>query len=253
MPEPQSFPGATKDTSPLTEATQRLVRTVDAMDAGAWRAPSLLPGWSRAHVVAHLTLNAEALAGVLDGAGRGEPVAMYASPEQRDTDIDELAGVDVEELRARFLASTTTYADAATALPDDGWRGTFDRTPGLLPRPVAAVPAMRRSEVELHHVDLGLGATPADWPEDFATALVDTMVARRPTTTALLLEATDTGRTWELGDAPADATDGTRTTVRGTTADLGWWLSGRAPVAGTSGPTSGPVSDDGVLPRIEAL
>ena len=41
---------------------------LDALDVDGLGAPSLLPGWSRAHVVAHLVLNAEGLAGVLDAA-----------------------------------------------------------------------------------------------------------------------------------------------------------------------------------------
>ncbi|MDN4162163.1 maleylpyruvate isomerase family mycothiol-dependent enzyme [Nocardioides abyssi] len=248
MPEPEAFPHPTSDASPLEEATARLVRSVDAMDDDAWRAPSLLPGWSRAHVVAHLALNAEALADVVGLAARDEPAAMYASPEQRDADIDELAGAAVTDLRERFLASTTTYADAVASLPDDGWRGTFDRTPGLLPRPMVGIPTMRLREVELHHVDLGLGATPASWPEAFTVDLVEAMVGRRPTAAPLRLEATDRGGTWELGgDDPAGA--GRPTVVRGTTAGLGWWLSGRPAVPGTAGPTT----DDGDLPGIEGL
>ena len=52
----------------LDAGTRRLVRTVDALDDEQWPQPSLLPGWSRAHVVAHLLLNAEALAGALEAA-----------------------------------------------------------------------------------------------------------------------------------------------------------------------------------------
>src|SRR3954454_11768831 len=91
----------------LQEANQRLVRGVDALHGDDWAAPSLLPGWTRSHVVAHLTLNAEALAGALDGASRGEPVPMYASQEARDADIEELAGADAADLRERLLASVT--------------------------------------------------------------------------------------------------------------------------------------------------
>jgi maleylpyruvate isomerase len=50
----------------LPEATQRLVRTVDRLDDEALAAPSGLPGWTRGHVVAHLALNAEGMAAVLD-------------------------------------------------------------------------------------------------------------------------------------------------------------------------------------------
>src|SRR4051794_11287560 len=75
----------------LVDAAQRLVRTVDGLEDDDWSAPSLLPGWTRAHVVAHLALNAEALARALrgvvaDGSDDG-PRTMYDSDEQRQDDI----------------------------------------------------------------------------------------------------------------------------------------------------------------------
>src|SRR4051794_40232697 len=51
----------------LDSGTRRLVRCVDAIPDDQWIRPSLLPGWSRSHVVAHLTLNAEGLSGALEG------------------------------------------------------------------------------------------------------------------------------------------------------------------------------------------
>ena len=76
----------------LHESTQRLVRTVDSLPDAAFAEPSGLPDWTRAHVIAHLALNAEGLAGALTGLVQGEPTPMYSSPEARDADIAELAG-----------------------------------------------------------------------------------------------------------------------------------------------------------------
>ena len=70
----------------LPEATQRLVRTVDGLDDEALGAPSGLPDWTRGHVVAHLALNAEALAGVLEGVIEGRAdhhVRLRRGPRQR--------------------------------------------------------------------------------------------------------------------------------------------------------------------------
>lgn len=100
----------------ITDADRALVRTVDRLDEAAYAEPSLLPGWTRAHVVAHLALNAEGLAGVLHGAHIGEPQPMYASPEGRDSDIAELAASDCSELRERLLAGTATFSDALAAM-----------------------------------------------------------------------------------------------------------------------------------------
>ena len=75
----------------LDSGTRRLVRSVDAMTDDQWRQPSLLPGWTRAHVVAHLTLNAEGLSAALEGVHEGRQVPMYPSDEARDYDIAALA------------------------------------------------------------------------------------------------------------------------------------------------------------------
>src|SRR4051812_23685557 len=79
------------DLAGLDASAITLNRTVDALTADDLAAPSLLPGWTRGHVVAHLALNGQALARVLDAVGRGQPVAMYESDEQRDSEINEYA------------------------------------------------------------------------------------------------------------------------------------------------------------------
>ncbi|MFL6002926.1 MAG: maleylpyruvate isomerase N-terminal domain-containing protein, partial [Nocardioides sp.] len=129
-------PGERPDLDPqgafelLPEATQRLVRTVDGLEDRQLAEPSGLPGWTRAHVVAHLALNAEGLAAVLTGRIEGEPTTMYISEEARTSEIEELARADRAELRERFLAGTTLVADAVDRLPDEFWTETFERTPG---------------------------------------------------------------------------------------------------------------------------
>src|SRR5436189_1603175 len=95
------------DLSGLDASAAALTRAVDALGSDELAAPSLLPGWTRAHVVAHVALNGDALAGVLDAVLREEPVAMYESNEKRASDIDELAGAEQVELLDRLLAATT--------------------------------------------------------------------------------------------------------------------------------------------------
>lgn len=219
----------------LQEATQRLVRSVDALPDEAWTGPSLLPGWTRAHVLAHLTLNAEGLAGALRGIVAGEQVPMYASQEARDADIDELAATDPETLRTRFLASTTDFADAASSIPDERWDSTVERVPGGRSFPAAAAPGMRLGEVEIHHVDLAAGPTQADWTPEFAAIVLDNAVAREPG--SFRAHATDLDRTWDYGAGGP--------TVSGASRDLAWWLTGR-------GRGEGLTSDSGDLPEMAA-
>src|SRR4029450_1087324 len=93
----------------LHESTQRLVRTVDSLPDDAFGEASELPDWTRGHVVAHLTLNAEGLAGALPALVAGEPTPMYRSQDSRDEDIDKLAAAEPSELRDRLLGATTGF------------------------------------------------------------------------------------------------------------------------------------------------
>jgi maleylpyruvate isomerase len=204
----------------LAEADQRLVRTVDGLPAEDVAQPSLLPGWTRAHVLAHLALNGEALEAVLSAAARGESRPMYDSPETRDRDIEELAGAEVDELRERLLASTHCFSRAASAMPAEHWRRRFERTPGGPTFSVATVPLMRLREVEIHHADLGTDYSAADWPHAFVEVLVESMT-KRPYPQPFRVLARDLARTWDFGDGEPVAT------VTGDAAALAWWLTGR--------------------------
>lgn len=225
----------------LPDATHRLVRTVDGLDDDQLDGPSGLPGWSRAHVVAHLALNAEGLAGVLQGRVEGEPTTMYASDEARSADIDELAAADRGELRERFLASTTLVSEAVDRMPDEYWTETFERTPGGRVIRFAAIPGMRLREVEIHHVDLDAGFSPAGWSEAFSAHLIDAMVKRDASDESFRLLATDLARAWVIGDDPGES----GTTVSGRAGELAWWLTGRPPADSLT-------SSTGSLPPVKA-
>lgn len=229
-PQPGRNPGLE---GALHAATTRLVRSVDALADRAYAEPSLLPGWSRAHVVAHLALNAEALSRAVRGVLAAEEVAMYDSDESRDADIEDLAGSSPTELRSRLLGSTTVLAEALGALPCDALETEIPRTPDRAQVFVAGqVMAMRWHEVEIHHADLDAGYHRTDWPESFRCVLLGRHAERVPAT----LVATDLGRTWQAGPGTP--------TVSGTAADLGWWLTGRGDGEG--------LTTDGTLPRIGA-
>ena len=226
----------------LRTAGQRLVRSIDQLPDEAWAAPSLLPGWSRAHVVAHLTLNAEALAGCVEGALAGEQVAMYASAAARDQDIAELAGADVFDLRERLLASTTLANDALTQLAQVAEERpeildtAVERDPGGRSFVLAEVSEMRLREVEVHHADLDTGYGPDSWPGGFGGLLIDAMAARAVVMTHAVLAPDDDPRRWTLGSGGP--------VVSGPVNALAWWVSGRP-----AGPEL--TSDSGALPQVE--
>ena len=218
----------------LQEATRRLVRAVDGLDDDAYAEPSGLPGWTRGHVLAHLTLNAEGLAGALGGIVDVDRVPMYSSQEARDGDIDELAAARAPVIRDRLLGATTDLTDALDALPDDQWDTAIERVPGGRTFAARDVPQMRLQEVEIHHADLAAGYSRADWPDAFVVLLLDGL-SEKGGDVSLHARATDLARTWTFGARGP--------TVSGAGADLGWWLTGR-------GAGDGLTSDSGVLPQI---
>ena len=206
----------------LGDAVHRVTRTVDGFHGDDWREPSLLPGWSRAHVVAHLALNAEGLAAALRGVLAGEPAAMYDSDDRRDSDIHDLARAHHSEIRDRLLCGTTVLHDLFAAVPDDVWETRVDRTPGGRSMRTSSLPSMRLRELEIHHVDLGAGYTTRDWSAPFSILLVDAMTRRLAPPARLEVRPLDVDRTWIVGP---DAADGE--VVTGPVADIGWWLTGR--------------------------
>lgn len=133
-------------------------------------APSLLPGWSRRHVAAHLALNAEALGNLVSWARTGAERPMYPSAEVRNADIEAAHSRPADELRSWFEEASAGLTAAMGALTDAQWQ-TQVRTSRGVPIPATEIPWMRSCEVLIHAVDLGAGPTFADLPTDFLTAL----------------------------------------------------------------------------------
>lgn len=221
----------------LSEATRRLVRTADGLTDDQYAEPSRLPGWSRAHVLAHLALNAEGLAGALTGIVEGEPAPMYASQEARDGDIEELATREPAAIRSRLLGGCTDLTDAIAAVPEDQAGTTVERVPGGRTFTVADVPSMRLREVEIHHADLAAGYDRSAWSPQFAAHVLDGMRTRAGASGPFTARAVDLDREWEYGAGGP--------VVSGAAVDLAWWLTGR-------GTGEGLTSDGGALPQIGA-
>lgn len=222
----------------LPEATRRLIRAADAIPDDAYAAPSGVPDWTRGHVLAHLALNAEGLAGALRGIMDGRRVPVYASQDVRDSDIARLAAARPSVIRSRLLGATTDLTDALDAVPDDQWDTTIDRVPGGRTFTAGDVPRMRLGEVEVHHADLAVGYTRHDWPTAYVVLLLDQRSETGvPADTSFHARASDLDRTWRFGEGGP--------VVTGTAADLGWWLTGR-------GEGEGLTSDSGTVPQIGA-
>jgi maleylpyruvate isomerase len=152
----------------IDQATQRLLDTARIITEPDLRAPSLLPGWTRAHVLAHVARNADAMRNVLAGVRTGQDRPGYASAEAREAGIEQDAGRPARELTADLADSAMALRTVARQLPDEGWQVPVRMLDTGARFPAAELLIRRLVEVELHHGDLGAGYGPADWPAAFA-------------------------------------------------------------------------------------
>lgn len=208
----------------VDRATQRLLQTVAALDGdAAIAAPSRLPGWTRGHLLAHVSRNADGLTNLLTWARTGVVTPQYATPDQRERDIVAGAPRGHAEHLADVRASAQRFADAAGEMTAEAWVTILD-IPGA-PQPAARVVWRRLREVEVHHVDLAAGYSHSDWPLAFGHRLLHEVAAEfggRDDAPALVLCPGDSGHELVIGEragAPA---------VSGTACALAAWLIGRS-------------------------
>jgi maleylpyruvate isomerase len=172
---------------------------------------SLLPGWSRAHVVSHLARNADALCNLLTWARTGVETPMYRNREARAADIEAGTRRPPGQLRADAEQAAQRLADAMASLSQPAWDSEVRTATGRAV-PAREVVWMRVREVWVHAVDLDAGATFAAVPHDVAEALLDDALAsigRRPDVPAVTARCTESQRAWRLGDAAAEEVAGT--------------------------------------------
>lgn len=192
-----------------TEGLLDALRERPPTDAWA-RRPSLLPGWTRGHVLSHLARNAEAMVRTLSGTMRGEKIPMYDGEEARAADIEAAAGLPAAELAADVIESAARLEATWSRLDDADWQ--HDAVVRQGPVPAVRLIGMRWREVEIHRVDLADGYGPGDWPASFVAPLLPSLLdprrigPRLPSGLTVEVVNTDSGQRWLVGeDVPAAA------------------------------------------------
>jgi maleylpyruvate isomerase len=147
-------------------ADERLLTTIQGLDDATVMQPSRLPGWTVGHVLAHLARNGESVVRRLDGARAGLVVDQYpGGVEGRAAEIESTATRPAAELVSDVARAAQAVQQAAAAMPNEAWGRMSRRANGGL-LTAAEVMFSRWREIEIHHVDLGLGYEPAHWPMD---------------------------------------------------------------------------------------
>lgn len=211
----------------ITEATLRLVGDTIRLDDEQWRAASLLPGWTRAHVATHLSRNADALRGLVTAALGGETRSLYQSAEAKYNAIER--GAERTGLDLQIDLDTSAERLATTFDQVEDWLMPIRLPEGEYPASVLTL--VRLQELALHHIDLDCGYTwddldliPARWLLQWLCLLL----SDDETLPSVDIES-DSGVTASFGGT------GARRKVTGTDAALWAWLAGRYDGARLSG------------------
>jgi maleylpyruvate isomerase len=237
----------------VAAATARLQDSAARLDDSRAREASLLPGWSRGHLLSHLARNADSLRNLLIWARTGVVTPQYRDAAEREEGIQEGAGRPAADLLADLESSAAALDAEAASLPDAAWSAEVRGGPlavddADLDLPAgsrrAAHPAWftlwrRLSEVEIHHVDLGAGYSPADWPSDFAAYCLQGAAGgfTGPDAPVAVLSCSDVPLTVQIGKPGAEPA----VTISGPVRSLLAWLIGRGDGSDLTSDPAGPL------------
>jgi maleylpyruvate isomerase len=222
----------------ITRAHERLLATAGALTDDQVRDPSLLPGWTRAHVLTHIARNADGLRNLLIWAQTGVETPQYASRDERDEQIEAGAGRTAAELAADVEGSALAFCEQAREVAGDAWDAEVRGFRGPA-HPAWLTLHRRLTEVEVHHVDLALGYSPQDWEDWFVTDMLyqaTARIAEHADAPAVTVTDAGSGRQFLLRqDARSDRE------ITGNGAELLAWLLGRSDGSGLVADPGGPL------------
>ncbi|MGZ3143426.1 maleylpyruvate isomerase family mycothiol-dependent enzyme [Lentzea chajnantorensis] len=223
VPSPRGVPD--RHLTAVRQATDVLYEVVEELDETAVRGPSLLPGWTRGHVVTHLARNADALVNLLTWAKTGVEHQAYASRADRDADIEEGSRRLLQVIRADLDSACQRFDAACRDLPAHAWRSEVASPKGAS-IPASSVPFLRLRELWIHLVDLDAGVTFDDLPADLVEEFLDDVLRQfEGRVDAFSVEVTLSGgaqRSWELTGPES------RSSVSGPASAVLAWLTGRS-------------------------
>ena len=198
---------------------------------------TLLDGWTRRHLLAHVGYNAAALCRLLDWAATGVETPMYESMEQRGQEINEGATLSAAALRNLFDHTVARLDEKWRHLPESAWDAEV-RTAQGRSVPASETVWMRTREVWIHAVDLANGARFTSVPivvlESLLTDIVGTW-QRKGLGGELVIEVAG-AEPVTVGSEGSDS----RRVVRGPLAGVVRWAAGRGAIG---------VSSDGRVPE----
>jgi len=207
----------------IGDVTSRLLGDTIGMSEAGWHSPSLLPGWSRAHVATHLARNADRFATIVaDGSCDGP----CADPDVQFLELEcgaDRTGIDLQ-----------IDLDSSAGALDRAWRSVDDWDRPIRigddEQPLSVLPLIRLHEVAVHHLDLDISAFVDDLAPETAAWLLRWVLSRFVGTHGPAMTITSSsGQTATVGSGRV------MRKVSGTDQRLWAWLCGRAPADAVDG------------------
>jgi maleylpyruvate isomerase len=159
----------------VADAQARFLVAIDGICDRTVHQPSLLPGWSVGHVLTHVARNADSHRRRAEAASRGEIVEQYAGGyEGRAAEIELGAQRPAVELVEDVKVSALSLETVWSSLRVQTWSFEVRDVAGRV-HVLRALPARRWRELEIHLIDLDIGASIDDWPEEFVRENLPTL------------------------------------------------------------------------------
>ena len=154
---------------------QRLLQALDGLTDEQCRQPSLLPSWSRGHVLSHLANNAYSHLRMFEAATRGEETEQYEGGKPtRDAQIESWSSLSAHELVGHVRASIYALEGAWASATPTTWTGFGIKSHAGGGRvAITDLMLMRWCESEVHLADLNLDYSFENWDATFVRFELD--------------------------------------------------------------------------------
>ncbi|MGB0658980.1 MAG: maleylpyruvate isomerase N-terminal domain-containing protein [Mangrovicoccus sp.] len=150
--------------------TAYFARLLNNLSYAQLQEPSRIPGWSRAHLVAHISYNARAIARLCETVRMGEDLVFYPSRDEREAEIQLAATLPDRALRHLFEHAVVHLNVEWRDLSNQHWTMSGTGLDGNS-LALAATPWIRARELWVHALDLNAGGRIKDFPSDFRDQL----------------------------------------------------------------------------------